>query len=221
MNCLIIGGTSGLGLSLGRKLKDDYTVTVTGRHDPKETGIRYEHLDLSDSKDLSGRIEKAVETVGAVDLLIHAAGFYQEGTLTEIEPSAIHEMVTVGLEAIALVAREVLVRQESLGGYISITSTSQWNPRLLEPVYAAVKAGQGALANSIALDPRVKKTLVAGPSGIATPFWEGWDKDTSKMLDPDWVADEIIKAYNTGDFSYKFAKILRNPDHVEVAETRD
>jgi len=39
------------------------------------------------------------------------------------------------------------------------------------------------------------------------------------MLDPAWVADEIMKL-REDDYKYRFAKIMREPAHVEVVETR-
>jgi short-subunit dehydrogenase len=220
VNCLIIGGSSGLGLSLANKLADHYHVIVTGRRDPGQDNIQFETLDLSGSTGLQDRVDQLVKGLPDLDLLVYAAGFYQEGTITELSVDQIHEMLNVGLAAALFVTRSVLAKQGELDGFIAITSTSQWTPRLLEPVYTAVKAGLGAFANSLSLDPRVKKTLVAGPAGMATKFWEGTSKDTSDMLDPDWVADETLKLFD-GTFSYKYARILRSPARVELQEERD
>lgn len=218
MNCLIIGGSSGLGLALARKLTAEYDVHVTGRRDPGDRFIQFISLDLSESDGLRERVQEAVHHVWRVDLLIYAAGFYQEGTITELSTEQIHEMLNVGLVAAMYTAQEVLLAQK-LGGFIAITSTSQWTPRLLEPVYTAAKAGLGAFANSLSLDPRVGKTLVVGPAGMDTSFWSGTDKDTTGMLDPNWVAEQTLTLYD-GDFSYKFAHILRGPERAEVKETR-
>lgn len=114
---------------------------------------------------------------------------------------------------------EVLNHQKYLPGLIAVTSTSQWTPRLREPVYTAVKAGLGMFANSVSLDPAIGKTLVAAPAGMKTPFWKGTDKDTSDMLDPAWVADQILNLYND-DFKYKYARIMRGPSRVEIMEKR-
>jgi short-subunit dehydrogenase len=219
VNCLIIGGSSGLGLSLAGKLAGDYHVIVTGRRDPKQSNIQFMTLDLSTASSLEDRIGQLVQELPDIDLLIYAAGFYQEGTITDLSVDQIHEMLNVGLVAALLITRSLLTKQDNLAGFIAVTSTSQWTPRLLEPVYTAVKAGLGAFANSLSLDPRVKKTLVAGPAGMATRFWEGTDKDTSDMLDPNWVADEVLGLFDD-NFSYKYARILRNPARVELQEER-
>ncbi len=222
MNCLIIGGTSGLGLRLAEKLKGEYSVHITGRRVLDQNDLHFHPLDLSNHEKLTDNINMLVSEVPPIDLLIYAAGFFQEGTVSELTPQQIETMLNVGLAAAIHVSREVIVKQETLPEFIAITSTSQWTPRLYEPVYTAVKAGLGAYANSLSLDPRVKKTLVVGPAGMATNFWSDADKerhDTSTMLDPDWVAD-VIQELRQDDYSYKFARILRQPARVEVKEVR-
>ncbi len=222
MNCLIIGGTSGLGLSLAKKLKN-YDLHVTGRRKIKEPGLHFHSLDLTNKTGLDERINKLVAELPNIDLLIYAAGYFQDGTITDLSVNQVDEMLNVGLIAAIYVSRGILRKQDVLPEFVAITSTSQWTPRLKEPVYTAVKAGLGAFANSLSLDPRVGKVLVAGPAGMATNFWKGTNKkehDTSLMMDPDWVAGAIQKL-REGQFSYKFARILREPARVEVQETRD
>ncbi len=221
MNCLIIGGTSGFGLRLAHKLADDgYNVTVTGRRDPRQSNLRFAKLDLAPTAGLEGRIDQLVRSLPHTDLLVYNAGFYQEGTITDLSFDDIHRMLNVGLVAPIFAARSVLAKQGQLDGFIAVTSTSQWIPRLLESVYTAVKAGLGQFANSLSLDDRVGKTLVLGPGGMDTEFWNGTGKDTSKMLDADWVADETLKLLK-GDFSYKFARIMRSDSPtVEIYDQR-
>jgi len=222
MNCLIIGGTSGLGLSLAKKLSGSYDVHVTGRTDPSEKALTFHPLDLSDAQQLPSAINNLVQELPEVDLLIYAAGFFQEGTITDLTVDQVNTMLSVGLTGAIYLTRQILEKQNQLTEFVAITSTSQWTPRLYEPVYTATKAGLGAYANSLSLDPRVKKTLVAGPAGMATNFWKNTDEkthDTSQMLDPEWVADRIIELMHE-DYSYKFARILRGPARVEIQETR-
>jgi NAD(P)-dependent dehydrogenase (short-subunit alcohol dehydrogenase family) len=222
MNCLIIGGTSGLGLSLAHALKDTYTVYVTGRREFKDEDIAFLPLDLSQAEGLEERIGAVIKETPKLDLLIYAAGFFQDGTITDVDQEGIEAMLNVGLVAAMYVVRDVLTRQESLPEFVAITSTSQWTPRLREPVYTAVKAGLGAFSNSLALDPRVGKVLVAGPAGMATDFWKDTDPvahDTAQMLDPEWVA-EVINDARQEVYQYKFVRILRKPSRIEVAEKR-
>lgn len=215
---LIVGGSSGLGLELGRLLSETHQVFVTGRRDPKQNNLNFVALELG-SDNLTENLDKFVAELPNVDLLVYAAGFYQEGKIDDLTDDDIRKMENVGLLAPVFLVRRIIKKQDRLAGFIAITSTSQWTPRLLESMYAAVKAGLAMFANSLSLDSRIGKVLVAGPAGMATRFWENNPRDMSKMLDPKWVAEQILKLYK-GDLKYQFARIMRDPPRVEIVETR-
>ncbi len=219
VNCLIVGGSSGLGLSLAGMLSGGYNVYVTGRRDPHRDHLKFITLDLSQSDGLLSRVQVALMELPTIDLLIYAAGFYQEGSITDLSVEQICEMLNVGLVAALYITRELLLKQDELGGFIAITSTSEWTPRPLEPIYTATKAALGMFANSLSLDSRVSKTLVVGPGGMATRFWEGTGKDITEMLDPGWVAQQILDLF-ADSFRYKYARIPRGADRADVRETR-
>lgn len=221
-NVLIIGGSSGLGLELAKKLSAKNTVLVTGRTDPAVAGIQFASLQIDQTDQWKAAVDNLLDTAGQIDTLMYAVGYFQDGRITDLTDQDIETMMNVGVNAAMFITRQILTRQDSLPEFIAITSTSQWTPRLYEPVYTAAKAALGAYANSLSLDERVGKTLVAGPAGMATNFWKDTDPeahDTSKMLDPAWVADEILKLRDT-TARYTFAKIMRQPARVEIAETR-
>ncbi len=216
-NALIIGGTSGLGLELGKQLKNDYKVIATGRRLPEYDGIDFIKLDLA--KFDRGNIDEFIKSLPKIDLLCVAAGYFQDGTVTDLSDEDVCEMVNVGLTVPIIIIKDILCKQSKIPLFIPITSTSQWTPRLREPIYTAVKGGFGMISNSLSLDPRVKKTLLVGPAGMKTRFWENSSMDQEKFLDPEWVAKKIIDELK-GDYSYKFIKIMRDPARVELAELR-
>jgi len=218
-NALIVGGSSGLGLELAVMLSATHNVIVTGRRDPKSEKVDFRLLDLSAGNRLADGLDGFVAKLPRIDLLVYAAGFYQEGNISDLSDGDIAAMADVGLLAPAMLLQRLLKKQNGLPGFIAITSTSQWTPRLLEPIYTAVKAGLGMLANSVSLDERIGKVLVAGPAGMNTRFWENSPRDMGAMLDPKWVAEQILDQYSS-NFKYKFARILRGPARVEVVETR-
>ena len=215
---LIVGGSSGLGLELGHLLSESHQVFVTGRRDPKQKDATFVPLELGGGN-LAENLDKLIGNLPNIDLLVYAAGFYQEGKIDELSDDDIRKMENVGLLAPVLLVQRIIKKQDSLAGLVAITSTSQWTPRLLESPYTAVKAGLAMFANSLSLDPRIGKVLVAGPAGMATRFWENNPRDTSKMLDPKWVAKQILELYEE-NFKYEFARIMRDPPRVEVVETR-
>jgi short-subunit dehydrogenase len=216
---LIIGGSSGLGLELGFLLSSTHNVVVTGRENPKDNRLNFQPVFLYPQTKFPSGLAWQVEKNVKIDLLIYSVGFYQDGRIDELTDTNIDHMVNVGLLAPAKLLQRILKQQGILPGFIAITSTSQWTPRLCEPVYTAVKAGLGMLANSISKDDRVGKVLVAAPAGMNTKFWRNNPKDLSGMLDPKWVAEQILQRYDE-KFKYRCMHILRGPTRVEVVETR-
>ncbi len=220
MNTLIIGGTSGLGLEIAKGFsKQGGDIYVTGRRELEETGLRYERFDLSEPN-LAQRIRELVLGFPEINTLVYAAGYFQEGKVTDLSEEQIEEMIDVGGRGLIYFTRAILEKQGQLDELITITSTSQWTPRKLEPIYNFAKAGAAHFSNAMAEDGRVAKVLVAGPAGMNTAFWEGIEReDFDKMLDPSWVADEVLKL-REDDYKYRFAKIMREPARVEIVETR-
>lgn len=194
-------------------------VIVTGRKNPGVRGISFQKLNLSTGPGLQKSIDELVTALPKIDRLVYAAGFYQEGNITELEVGDINDMLDVGINAPIWFVRELLQRGGSLPEFVAITSTSQWTPREKEPVYNAVKGALGMFANAISLDPRVGKVLVAGPAGMATNFWRATGRKDPTFNDPKWVAKQIVEALAI-DFDYALVRILRNPARTEVVETR-
>jgi short-subunit dehydrogenase len=221
MNTLIVGGTSGLGLEIARNEAElGNEVIVTGRHDPKVGFAEYREFDLS-KDNLPARIGEFVMNLPTVNSLVYAAGYYQEGRITDLSDEDVDAMINVGGRALIFFTKKLLDKQNELDELVTVTSTSQWTPRELEPVYNFVKAGAGHYSHGQALDERIGKTLVVGPSGMDTEFWNGVDKDTSKMMKPEWVAKRVMELRQRDD-KYIFAKILGAtgvlPQRVEVVE---
>jgi short-subunit dehydrogenase len=220
MNALIIGGTSGLGLELGTLFAGNYRVFITGRHDPGRNGLTCTIVDLSVERgELASKLDALLASLPSIDLLVYAAGFSQQGALESLDDGQIAAMTSVGLVAPAMLIQRILRKQNELPALIAVTSTSQWTPRPHEPIYTAVKAGLGMLGNSLSLDPKLGKVLVAAPAGMVTQFWREGKKDTTGMLEAPWVAQQIFGSFQ-GDFRYKYVRILRSPQRVEVVETR-
>ncbi len=221
---LIVGGTSGLGLELAQLLQNEATnnVYVTGRKKSANQKLSFIYFDIDGtSKEMVSKIDTILsELPEEIDLLIYAAGFCQNGNIKDLSDLDIMTMINVGLLVPALLINRILKHQKKLSGFIAITSTSQWIPRVYEPVYTAVKAGLGMLAHSLSLDPQIGKVLVAAPAGMKTNFWTKVKRDTRTMLDPVWVAKQIQQLYVENEFKYKYARILRDPQRVEIVEKR-
>lgn len=207
MTTLIVGGTSGLGLELARNMSSvDEHAIIAGRHNPEVGFAEYREMDLGAS-DLPGRIGEFVMSLPMIESLVYASGFYQEGHITDLSDEQVDTMLDVGGRGLIFFVKKLLEKQGTLDELVTITSTSQWTPREAEPVYNFVKAGAAHYSHGQSLDPRIGKTLVVGPSGMSTEFWDDSDKDTSAMMRPEWVAGRIMELREKNE-NYMFAKIL-------------
>lgn len=220
MNVLIVGGTSGLGLELAHcyHQRGD-TVYITGRSKPDvEEGVSFFHLNLF-SQTFSDDADLLLNKLPRIDTLVYAAGFFQEGHMGDLSDQDIDRMIQIGIRAPALLVSRITEREHCLSDFVGITSTSAWTPREKEPLYTAVKAALDMFGRSLSFDPHIKKVLVAGPSGMQTSFWNGTTMDTSTMLNPTWVAGQIVK--HAGDnFTFRSIRLLREPPRVEVFDER-
>jgi short-subunit dehydrogenase involved in D-alanine esterification of teichoic acids len=219
---LIVGGSSGLGLDLAKLyIQEGHTVCITGRHDPMLEGAMYCELNIDDnSRHLANGVDQVIANFPAVNTLIYSAGFCQRAHIDELSDADIVTMTNVGLLAPMFLVQRLKNILEAPLKVILVTSSSQYTPREMEPVYCATKAGLGMFGASLVRDKKIGKVLVVAPSGIKTTFWRDSDANVSGMLATQWVANQIVEL-SSGSFKYKFAKILRNPERVEVEECFD
>lgn len=219
MHTLIIGGSRGIGWELAViYASHGDSVTVTGRKQPGKDidQVTFKMLDLSSPTYIQA-INEFIAELGHIDRLVYAPGYYQEGTITDLSESDIVDMVQVCGVGFIFVARAILDAQAQLSECIVITSSSQWTPRKLEPIYNFAKAGIAHFAHALSLDERVNKLMVAGPTGTKTAFHAGRNVDMSTYHEPQWVARQIYEQ-SQDRYRYKFVKILRDPAKVEVAD---
>lgn len=221
-NILIVGGTSGVGSELAKHyVSEGHNVCVTGRKDPGLEGATYEKLAITDASEiLAGDIDRVLGQFEKIHTLIYAAGFLQRGHIDQLTDHDLRIMTNVGLLAPMMLIQRLKQDAPTPLKVMLITSSSQYTPREHEPAYCATKSGLGMLGASLAQDPQIGKVLVAAPAGIRTPFWDGTGKDMQTMLDPGWVAQQIVDL-SSGAFKYKYSKILRAPALTEIIECLD
>jgi len=221
-NIMIVGGSSGLGLDLARHyVREGHTVCITGRHDPGLAGSTYVGLDIdSDSTHLAVGIDHVLAAFPVVNTLIYSAGFCQRSHIDDLSDQDIGRMLNVGLLAPMLLVQRLKNNVTTPLKVMLVTSSSQYTAREMESVYCATKAGLGMFGASLVRDRKIGKVLVVAPSGMKSPFWRGSNVDMSEMLDTEWVANQIVEQ-SSGNFKYKYTKILRNPERVVVEECLD
>ena len=216
MTVLIIGGSSGLGLELGKQLiQAGHKVIATGRNVPKDGGLDIRELDLTQTN-LPKAIDDFVKGLPQIDSLHYVAGLYPPGTITDLPPEQIDAALSVGGRGLMFFVRSLLLKQGKLDELMTVTSATQYEPNKNLVVYNFVKAGEGHFSNGMAEDSRIGKVLVVAPSIMREHGNAEADKD---FLDKQWVADTIIKELQKY-FKFKAVKLLHKPTRVEIVESR-
>ena len=181
---VVTGVSSGIGRAIARRLLDDgWQVVGLSRREPEPgelPGLDWRAVDLADSTVSSG-VVAAVADLGAVDALVHAAGFQESGPLTDLDPAAGDRMHAVHVGAAVRLASCLQDRLVDGGRILLIgsrTAEGAWG----KSQYAATKAALRALGRSWAmelahreitvnvLEPGPTETaMTADPRRAATP----------------------------------------------------
>lgn len=172
---VITGGSSGIGLAIGRRLAGDgYDVVLNARTEDKlraaaaSIGARFAAGDSADP-DAFARV---VAEAGRVDLLVHAAGV-MAGTFVRKETLATFEsVVRTNLTSAFVVTQAVLPVMPAGGRIVFLSSSSAHAPQPGKTAYSASKAGLNAfafaLAKEVERDGIAVHVLTTGP--VATPM---------------------------------------------------
>lgn len=172
---LVTGGSSGIGLAVGRGLADrGYEVVLNARRQgplievAESIGVRWAAGDCAAEADAIAITAAA----GPVDLLVHAAG-RMAGTFVRKESVETFDAVlAANLRSSFLVSRAVLATMPPGGRLIFLSSSSSHAPQPGKGAYSASKAGLNAFA--LALAAEVERDGISvhtvTPAPVATPM---------------------------------------------------
>jgi NAD(P)-dependent dehydrogenase (short-subunit alcohol dehydrogenase family) len=191
--CLIVGGTTGLGLAAAtRFLEEGARLVIAGRAVEKgETALQilrdkgpvtFHTCDAADSVQVQTLFERCVQSLGGLDVLYHVAGIsgrrHGDGPLHECSDAGWQTTIDTNLRSVFLTNR-VAVRcflQQGQGGVLlnmaSVLGFSP-SPRYFDTyAYAATKGGIIAMSRQAAARyaPQGIRVNVLAPSLIDTPM---------------------------------------------------
>lgn len=178
---LVTGGSSGIGLEVGRQLRAaGYEVVLTARRSDllqqsaETIGASWSAGDVSDPASFSEVVASAIKEYGRIDLVVHAAGtmggtFVRKESLEEF-----NRILTINLSSAFVVARSALAHMGSGAKFIFVSSSSSHQPHPGRSAYSASKAGLNAFASAFAKEVERDgigvHVLTVGP--VRTPMIE-------------------------------------------------
>ncbi len=201
-SALITGGSSGIGLAIGRMLREEgFELTLASRTKEKidaaaaELGGHAVAADVAKEEDCVRVVAEHKERFGGLDMLVNSAGIGISGRVDSLEAKHIDLQLGINLRGLLLVTREAIpLLKESKGWVINLASIAGTTPTPGLTVYGATKAAVIALTRSMnaELDGDGVRALALCPGFVDTPMaqWSGIPGD--EMIQPEDCA-EIVR----------------------------
>ena len=209
---LITGGSSGIGLAIGRALGEDgYAITVSARRPEKlesaaeelrGAGIDVEAVpaNMSNEEEITALVAAHRELFGRLDVLINNAGVGIGGAVADAETKKLDMQLDVNLRAVYLTARECIPLLKEAGaehGKALMANTASIAGKYGQgwlAAYSATKFGvvglSQALHKELAADGVQVTALCPGFVATAMTDWvEGVPKE--QMIQPEDIAEGV------------------------------
>jgi NAD(P)-dependent dehydrogenase (short-subunit alcohol dehydrogenase family) len=207
---LVTGGDSGIGLATARLLLAEGARVVLTDQDADaldaavaDLGAAPDRLlpvvaDLTSPADVTALVERAGDTFGAPEILVHAAGITgAQGLFHEIDDEGWARTIEVDLLATVRVVRAVLgpMRAAGRGRIVLLASEDGVQPYVDELPYCAVKAGVLSLVKGLSKGYGPEGVLVnaVSPAFIATPMTDAMMDKRADERGTD--RDEAIRSF--------------------------
>jgi len=153
---LVTGGTSGIGLSCARGLKEKgWRVFTLSRRAEGADGFSHIPGDVSDPESCEQAVRAVINAAGRLDLLVNCAGFGISGAAEFTSVSEAEGQVRVNLFGVSNMCQAALpqMRQQGSGRILNISSFAGLTPIPFQLWYSVSKAGINsytmALANEV------------------------------------------------------------------------
>ena len=198
---LITGGSSGIGLAIGRMLKDEgFELTLASRRPDRVEAAAAEldalavPADVSKEEDCRRLVEEHRARHGSLDVLVNSAGVGIGGTIDNLPAKHLDLQLDVNLRGLLLVTGAALpLLRESHGLIVNLASVAGTIPAPELPVYAATKAAVISFTRSLNAgeeDHGVRATALS-PGFVDTPMaqWSGLQPD--EMIRPEDCAEVV------------------------------
>lgn len=183
---IVTGGSRGIGAGIARALLEaGAEVAICGRNAPDNLpqggrrSARFWSCDVRDAEAVAAFVADVGKAMGRIDILINNAGGAPAADAATASPRFHEKIVALNLMAPVHVSQAVhgwMIRNETGGSIVNISSVSGTRPSPGTSVYGAAKAGLLGLTRSLAAewgpDVRVNAIVVGlvDSGGDALPY---------------------------------------------------
>ncbi|STX07504.1 SDR family NAD(P)-dependent oxidoreductase [Kocuria rosea] len=190
---VVTGGGSGIGAAIALLFaREGADVAVLDRDEQHAAAVAEESgsfggrttviaVDVTDGEAVQQAMEKVVEELGGIDVLVSAAGILDETPLLEMTEATFDKVLAVDLKGVFLAARWAAPHMVERGGGRIINIASQLGIKGGTGLthYVAAKAGVIGMTKAMALELAEHHILVnsIAPGPIVTPLIEGLSEE--------------------------------------------
>lgn len=165
-HAIVFGSSSGLGLAIGRRLKEGgYVVSGLARRDSPPHAVDSSHTcDVTEPSTLQAAVRSAVAAHGPPDVMVYAAGLPAMGKTLAVPREAARRCFEVNFWGLDAAVREVLplMSERRRGTILGLSSLVALRPVPHEAFYAASKAAAARYLGCLAHE--------AAPQGVRIKF---------------------------------------------------
>jgi NAD(P)-dependent dehydrogenase (short-subunit alcohol dehydrogenase family) len=193
---IVTGGLSGMGLAIARRLARDGTKVFVGArragdaaHVAAKLGldagtISAAVLDVQSRDSVDGFVANVVAAQGGVDILVNAAGVYDEAAIIDHAEDVWQDQIDINLSGTFRMIRAVMPHMTSAGWgrIVNIASMAAHTGMANNAAYCASKAGLLGLGRCVSLE--------GAAHGV-----------TCVSISPTWVETEMLRKFIDADIA--------------------
>src|SRR5687767_1404424 len=200
-SALVTGGSSGIGLAIGRMLREEgFALTLASRTAEKVAGAAAElgcdavAADVSKPEDCARVVEEHVARAGGLDVLVNSAGVGIAGRVEDAQLKHIDRQLAINLRGLVLVTQAAHPHlRASKGWIVNLASIAGTQPVPILPIYAATKAAVISLTHSLNadMDDEGVRAIAICPGFVDTPMAEFAGLSGEEMIQPEDCAEVV------------------------------
>jgi D-sorbitol dehydrogenase (acceptor) len=234
---IVTGGASGIGRAVCERFAADGAHVIVADLDEARcqavaaeigAGAEGMGLDVTRQESIEDVVKRAVETAGAIDILVNAAGIYDVQSILEMTRDRTARVFQVNIDGVIFMSQAVarhMVERGQGGRIINFSSQAGRRGEAPAVAYCASKAAVISITQSMALElirHGINVNAIA-PGVVDTPMWDVVDAKLGARegLQPGEVKKRVASAVPAGRFGYPaeqaaMAAFLAGPDAAYI-----
>ncbi|WP_378733169.1 SDR family oxidoreductase [Nocardia brasiliensis] len=170
--------------------------TATEIHSTRVASVTHaEQVDVTDADSVDRAFAAAVERIGPIEAVVHAAGVLETGAVAELTGAQWDRCLAVNATGTMNVTRRAAAVLAARGGgsIVVVTSNAATTPRVGMAAYGASKAASKAFAMALGLEVAASGVRVnmVSPGSTDTAMLRGmWTDDAAEL--PEAARDRVL-----------------------------